>query len=1172
MADELLLHTEKKEDQNEQSIRSDKIAQNEQHGRNVEANKNYRKIKNQNEGEDTTPLVESTIYVDNYSEHEYAPKYEKGWGEDEKSISSGTIDWEKEAKETVRLDTSSLRERRRTIFELDSYSSSGLSANDILRLTSQDYVPDTRKEIRYTVSLGAPGIARINLSPLTQKVVGCVIGENVSTEYPWVYIRKEIIEDNIDLHEESSDFLPIKEEIRKFPNSKILIGYVPSLTEEGQFYICLSEEGRDAVVEYIQKQREEHENRVRTAVYKPLGTWQDLNSSAEIETTIVKNTRPLLEIEVKSTADVLNVPVHLENREVKDARDGYIELLPDRQTFENITHKLLCCMTQVTPFVRDVETQTELLIPTNCWVQYEYTYPSSFLASFTSEKLESLKIFLRHFTDYMCDQLLLNATWDIYTNDYGNLVRNIRDTQWPIPVSYEEHLSFHDEKHVVNKVINDLYWHPLWTGIAFAAYTSYAKSQHLIGPKSDAEVIKAYDNNFVLVWSFNDCLIPKLVLECPREVTSVAVNPLDGNLVIGGCANGQLSIWHIPGKIEKVEAVVVYTAAQIKHKITIKSLTTWMQEGVGTSIIRPTAMSSLKESQKAAVTQIIWISSYDQMDSNGRIVSLPEDTNINDLSSQFITASEDGTIAFWNLKLDEKLKSRPKKKGQATRPDALTKSISPFKVLDRVFKPFYMLIVQHPNESRNVVITTITMYVPKFKKECVDVTPPTPDITIRKFFKNIIKKSDFVMQPKIYVGTVEGDFGCITWEGYDFTTDVTINTEICHWSWCIKVHDGPITHSVRSKQDGSWIATIGGKIFAIWKEDVGVPVLWKKSDVGFTAVSWGSFRPTILILTRTDGTVELWDFMVKTEEPCVMQSLSGRIITGIYTHDLYLTTQCVGFCDFNGILRMFLAPTAYLKTDSVCMEWITNFIDRQVKRVKNCKEWTEKWLETDYTNIEEKQKLTKDAEEKKQQEERKRTISKTVEIETFVEPKRKSLKSWEIIKESREKWKARELKHMQQVILEKKGLRKDDLEKQREPILKLRQEAKRKKMRLRETLKMQENIFEHTKSLFFPQHQPETKRISLPPQPGKIDEALTAEDSILEQEVMDIHPMIDPNEEIIYHFMETQNKVLSDLQKNPLQHSFNWQNILKKGKIMRDSMDIELRKLSMTKKKFSVIT
>lgn len=143
------------------------------------------------------------------------------------------------------------------------------------------------------------GIARINLSPLTQKVVGCVIGENVSTEYPWVYVRKEIIEDNIYLHEESSDFLAVKEEIRSFPNKKLLIGYVPSLTEEGQFYICLTEEARDAVVALIQKQREEHESRVRTAVYKPAGQWEDLGSGEEIQTTMVQHTRPLLEIEVK---------------------------------------------------------------------------------------------------------------------------------------------------------------------------------------------------------------------------------------------------------------------------------------------------------------------------------------------------------------------------------------------------------------------------------------------------------------------------------------------------------------------------------------------------------------------------------------------------------------------------------------------------------------------------------------------------------------------------------------------------------------------------------------------------------------------------------------------------------------------------------------------------------
>lgn len=136
------------------------------------------------------------------------------------------------------------------------------------------------------------------MSPLTQKIVGCVIGENVTTEYPWVYVKKDVIEDNIDLHSESSDFLIVKDEIEAFPDKQILIGYAPSLSEEGQFYIVLTKESRDAIVRSIETQREDHENRVRYAIYKPLGRWHDLGSGAEVDAYVVKNTRPLFEIEV----------------------------------------------------------------------------------------------------------------------------------------------------------------------------------------------------------------------------------------------------------------------------------------------------------------------------------------------------------------------------------------------------------------------------------------------------------------------------------------------------------------------------------------------------------------------------------------------------------------------------------------------------------------------------------------------------------------------------------------------------------------------------------------------------------------------------------------------------------------------------------------------------------
>ena len=44
----------------------------------------------------------------------------------------------------------------------------------------------------------------------------------------------------------------------------------------------------------------------------------------------------------------------------------------------------------------------------------------------------------------------------------------------------------------------------------------------------------------VLVWSFDDSLRPKLMLESKREVTAVSFCPYDGNVVVGGCKNGQV--------------------------------------------------------------------------------------------------------------------------------------------------------------------------------------------------------------------------------------------------------------------------------------------------------------------------------------------------------------------------------------------------------------------------------------------------------------------------------------------------------------------------------------------------------------------------------------------------------------------------------------------------------
>ncbi|XP_018315857.1 WD repeat-containing protein 63 [Mycetomoellerius zeteki] len=1102
---------------------------------------------------------------------EEKPFEEREWEEEKKPP---VQDWEREAKKKIRIEMDDpSMERRRTVYDLNAYSSSRPSVSDIWKSNTTQITTEPSKKIRYSVSMEIPGLARIDLSPLTQKILSCTIGEDVTTEFPWVRVRKDVIEDNIDLHSESSDFLPVKDDVHSFSDDKIFIGYAPSLTEEGQFYIVLTEEGRDAVVRHIHEQREEHENRVKNAIYKSPGRWRDLGSGADVDANVVKNTRPLFEIEVTSTVDLLNVPINLTDRKADDQRDGYIELLPNiLQIFENVRRKLVSRYTQVTPIIRHNEAQTAPSISVNSWYQYLYEYETVDLSTYAEEKIESLKDFLKRYTDDMCDRVLMNSTWDIYTNDYANLVRNEKDTQTPMPIGYKEYQSYYDGKIIVDKVINDLCWHPFWTGTAIATYTQHAKGEHLIGPKTYDEVFLACEsNNKVLVWSFADCLSPKLILECPREVTSISVCPIDSSIIIGGCINGQIAIWHIPGKIEQVETVVTQMSAQVKYSIAMRSLMTWMRETTATSLISPTAMSALKYSQKAGITQIVWVPSYHKVDKNGQISSLPEDAPLDDLSYQFVTASKDGTVAFWDLKWRptekdaQQVRNGRKKKVHPDIQKSMAQPVSPFKILDRVFRPYYILVIQYPDESRQLVITTLSMYNPKFRKEQVEPFSMTrDDLTIRKYYRPIIEKANYVMEPKMLIGTVEGDFGCVTWTGYEFTTDVGMNRETARWLWMKKMHDGPVTHVVRSNYYHQVVVTVGGKIFAVWRDDFGEPLVWKKSNVGYSACSWGIIRPTVLILGRIDGTIEIWDLEVKSHEPSFMQSLSGRIITGIYTHELPLEPQCIGFCDFNGSLRTFTAPRVLLTYDVGDVEWMKKFIDRQVQRISEFRAWQETWRESNLEDILMKKKLRKMKEEKKRLEAEEKIKADTVDVAagatTPTRPARR--KPWQFIEEARERWMSMEVKRMQRLILEKKGLRKDVLERQRAPVLRLRQEARTKKRKIREILSLQDSIFEETVVFLFPEQHQERRETLLPPLPvSAADRRLTFFSALRKEDVF-----ADSEEEIIYNFLEVQAEALAKLKSTPFERTFDWRKVLAQGKSRRRSMDIELKKLNRLKK------
>lgn len=102
-----------------------------------------------------------------------------------------------------------------------------------------------------------------------------------------------------------------------------------------------------------------------------------------------------------------------------------------------------------------------------------------------------------------------------------------------------------------------------------------------------------------------------------------------------------------------------------------------------------------------------------------------------------------------------------------------------------------------------------------------------------------------------------------------------------------------------------------------------------------------------------------------------------------------------------------------------------------------------------------------------------------------------------------------EMKRMQITVLEKKGLRRDVLERQRAPILKIRQEAQKKEKNIREILQQRDHIFKETVTFLFPEQEADHKledrdQISLPyivPKPLKDIELTIPEKSKIQEEV-----------------------------------------------------------------------
>lgn len=195
-----------------------------------------------------------------------------------------------------------------------------------------------------------------------QKETGLEVGPNVTSELPWKQIKKEVLEEYF--HDENPE--------RTYERANLLlVGYAASLSETADTYLVFETEESALKASLIIKQMEAFERRkIKCSFLRKPKTWKSNGSENEIN-VLTKRTN-VMELEVESVYPLYYSNAEFSLRTSDDVRDGYVELLPGKEKYENLQRKRIDIAVQSTNPRIDLEQQTNPTFPTNAWSQYLY--------------------------------------------------------------------------------------------------------------------------------------------------------------------------------------------------------------------------------------------------------------------------------------------------------------------------------------------------------------------------------------------------------------------------------------------------------------------------------------------------------------------------------------------------------------------------------------------------------------------------------------------------------------------------------------------------------------------------------------------------------------------------------------------------------------------------------
>jgi len=290
----------------------------------------------------------------------------------------------------------------------------------------------------------------------------------------------------------------------------------------------------------------------------------------------------------------------------------------------------------------------------------------------------------------------------------------------------------------------------------------------------------------------------------------------------------------------------------------------------------PSFASSIERSHRRCVNDIKWIPpAWDmEVDSRGRLKAKKAENETK--PHQFVSIASDGQVLFWDSEMKEN------------------------KAGELVWQPVYRIGLSAIEGGGELGGCQICL--------------PTPDSPSCSFL----------------VTSEEGELISYKWtagSGEESGVSVVGNA-LPHCSACVALERSPFFPDV--------LLVVGDWTFSVFKVGVWEPLLCSNNaSYLLTAGRWSPTRPGVVVIGKSDGSLDVWDLVDRSHEPNMSVNVSSAAVTSIeFGKPDKSGRQLLAVGDDLGALHILEMPRTLRRSTPNEAAVVSSFIDREVQRVE----------------------------------------------------------------------------------------------------------------------------------------------------------------------------------------------------------------------------------------------